>query len=40
MICAHCGKAFNGGHPEHKVTDEKKKESFMFCSQDCRKMYG
>ncbi|MEW6723194.1 MAG: hypothetical protein AB1324_08060 [Candidatus Micrarchaeota archaeon] len=40
MICAHCGKAFNGGHPKHKKVEEQKKKSVMFCSQDCKKMYG
>jgi hypothetical protein len=40
MLCAQCGKAFNGDHPRHKKMDEKKMESFMFCTEDCKKMYG
>jgi hypothetical protein len=39
MICAHCGKAFNGDHAKHKKTDDERKKSVMFCSQDCQKMY-
>jgi hypothetical protein len=40
MICAHCGKVFNHGPAQHKKIDGEKRQSFMFCSEDCRKMYG
>ncbi len=39
MICAKCGKEFNGGHAKHKKVDDRKKQSVMFCSADCKKMY-
>jgi hypothetical protein len=41
MICAKCGKLFNGGHTEYKdSTGEKVKKSVGFCSIECKKMYA
>jgi hypothetical protein len=39
MICAKCGKAFNSGPAKHKKTEDEKRKSVMFCSEDCQKMY-
>ncbi len=40
MICAECGKVFDHGHAKHKKVDDERRQSMMFCSEDCKKMYG
>ncbi len=40
MICTRCAKRFNGGPAKYRKIENEKKRSVMFCSEECKKLYG